>query len=66
MIDLVSLEESLWSNMRMHKLCQCVGTNAHLFTIDEDVERDLEDPLEPERKTLFLCPVAFALISAHG
>lgn len=52
--------------MRMHKLCQCVGTNAHLFTIDEDVERDLEDPLEPERKTLFLCPVAFALISAHG
>ena len=52
--------------MRMHKLCQYAGTNAHLFTIEEDVEHDLEDPLEPEGNSLFLCPVVLSPICAHS
>lgn len=52
--------------MRMHKLCQCTGTNAHLFTVEEDVERDLEDPLLPEGKSLILWTVAVSLINAHS
>ena len=44
------------SHLRMHKLCRCAGTNAHLFTIEEDVVRDLEDPLVPEGKSLSSLP----------
>lgn len=44
------------SHLRMHKLYRCAGTNAHLFTIEEDVVRDLEDPLVPEGKSLSSLP----------
>ena len=55
-IGRVVVEGIPWSHMCMHKLCRCAGTNAHLFTIEEDVVRDLEDPLVPEGESLFSLP----------